>query len=186
MGIPLLFWIILGLLFIFAAVVAVYYLIYKRDLNRALRAGQRKRTAMAPPYQVSLAAALLILAAAVGISYFVGYKTAYDRMEGADLPPSQWEEQQTFYAEIREITGTPEEGNSVTVQGLSVNDINYRGTFSFAVFGETRIEWRGEPLGFEELEAGDTVSITFAGGIQESSPAVIEHVVRIQLLDDAK
>ena len=38
----------------------------------------------------------------------------------------------------------------------------------------------------EELEAGDTVSITFAGGIQESSPAVIEHVVRIQLLDDAK
>ena len=66
-----------------------------------------------------------------------------------------------------------------------MNDRNYRGTFSFAVYGETSIEWHGTPLDFEALEVGDCISITFTGPMTESSPAVLVHVERIQLLDDA-
>ena len=37
MSVPLLFWILLGLALLFAAVVAGYYLLYKRNLDRVLR-----------------------------------------------------------------------------------------------------------------------------------------------------
>ena len=65
-----------------------------------------------------------------------------------------------------------------------MNDINYRGEFSFSVFGETSLEWHNTPLDFSELEAGDIISVTYRGEIQEKSPAVINEVLRIQLLDD--
>ena len=39
---------------------------------------------------------------------------------------------------------------------------------------------------FSELEAGDMISVTYRGEIQETSPAVINEVLRIQLLDDNK
>ncbi len=121
---------------------------------------------------------VLLLSVATVAAWFAGYQTTYRRLEDAGR-------QETFYAEITRITGTPEEGNAVTVQGLAVNDRNYRGTFSFAVYGETSIEWHGTPLDFEALEVGDRISITFTGPVTESSPAALAHVERIQLLDDA-
>lgn len=125
-----------------------------------------------------LLSVLVILAVAV-ISFFVGYKVAYDRSENSlnqneTLP-------QTFYAEIKEINDS-----NILVEGLSVNDYNYRGEFSFQVQDETKLEWRGTQLSVSELEVGDLVAITFMGGITETYPAGIDDVVRIQLLDDEK
>lgn len=88
---------------------------------------------------------------------------------------------QTFYAEIKKINGT-----NLLVDGLDVNDINYRGEFSFKVTGQTKLEWRNTAIDFSELDEGDNISITFEGEIQETYPARINDVVRIQLLDDEK
>lgn len=113
--------------------------------------------------------------AVAGVFYWIGYKTAYDRMERADptLIP------QTFYATISDI-----QGNHFTVTGMDVNDINFRTEFCFSVAEETKITWRYTDISIDNLEIGDSVSITFSGEILETSPGQIQHVDVIQLLDD--
>ena len=121
---------------------------------------------------------LAILVVAV-ISFFVGYKVAYDRVENSfDQNAMDF---QTFYAEIKEVNDT-----NILVEGLPINDYNYRGDFSFQVQAETKLEWRGTELSTSELEVGDCVAITYTGWITETDPAGIDDVVRIQLLDDDK
>lgn len=186
---PFFFLMIAGVILIVAAIIAVYFWIYKRNINRAIKTGNETVHTMAPPFQVVIIILILALIITTFISYFVGYKTAYDRMENAAPPQYTSEEsieQQTFYAEITAISGSVENGNSITVSGLSVNDINYRGEFSFSIFGETLLEWHGKPLDFSELKTGDIISITFSGEIEETSPATINHVIKIQLLNDDK
>ena len=77
-----LFWIILSIIITLLVMITAYFLLYRRRINRALREGGSPRP-LAPPHRVLVLAALVLLAAAVVISYFVGYKTAYDRMENA-------------------------------------------------------------------------------------------------------
>lgn len=180
--------IILGAIIVVAAIVVIYFQLYKRNVNRAIKAGNETAHTMASPFCVLIITAILVLILTTIISYFVGYKTAYDRIENAVTPQYEAEEigPQTFYAEIIAISGTLENGNLVTVKGLSVNDVNYRGEFSFSVFGETSLEWHNTSLEFSELEIGDTISITFSEEIQETSPATISQVLKIQLLDDNK
>lgn len=86
---------------------------------------------------------------------------------------------QTFYAEIKNINGS-----NLLVDGLDVNDINYRGEFSFKVTEETKLEWRNFKIEISDLDEGDNISITFEGEIQETYPDTIRSVIRIQLLDD--
>lgn len=88
---------------------------------------------------------------------------------------------QTFYAEITDVYDT-----GLTVTGLEVNDINFRGDYTVPIAEETELLWRGETLEREDLEKGDTVSITFSGAVLESDPAQLTQVVRIQLLDDER
>ncbi len=118
---------------------------------------------------------VLILAGIGG--YVTGYRTAYNRLEKAQ-PNVQTE---TFYATITDIRD-----NNFSVEGMSVNDINYRGTFDFEVSDETKLVWRGTEMTISEFHIGDSVSITYSGEIQETSPARILDVVKIQLLDDEK
>lgn len=188
MSFPLFFLTILGAIIIFALIVAVYFQVYKKNINRSLQAEKQIMHVMVPPYKVLILAAILVLISTTIAGYFVGYKTAYDRMEnGTPVQDTEtFSIPQTFYAEITAITGSLENGNAVHIRGLAVNDIHFRGDFSFSVFGETIIEWHETPLEFSDLEIGDIISVTFIGEIQETSPAIINHVVRIQLLDDAK
>lgn len=116
-------------------------------------------------------------AAIAGIFYFIGYKTAYDRMENSAPAPAP----QTFYATISGI-----QGNTFTVKGLEVNDINFRGEFEFSVVEETKLTWRYTDISMEELDVGDNIAITFTGGVLETYPGQIRQVDVIQLLDDEK
>ena len=118
----------------------------------------------------------LLLVVAIGF-YLIGYKVAYDRIENAKVD----NDEQTFYATITDINDL-----YFGVQGLAVNEINYRGEFEFAVIEETKMEWRGTELSVSDFDIGDNISITFSGGIQETYPATILGVDRIQLLDDEK
>lgn len=120
------------------------------------------------------------------ISYFVGYKKAYDDYE-RDLDNHKVSFH-TFYATITHIedTGLTIDDTALTVKGLDINDINFRGNFEFIITEATEIEWRNTNIEATELEVGDNISIMFTGGIQETDPAKIEDVLKIQLLDDEK
>ena len=115
--------------------------------------------------------------ALAGVSGWIGYKVASGRVEDA-APAAR---PQTFYATVSDIRD-----NAVTVTGMEVNDINFRGEFCFSVTEETEITWRYTDISLGDLEAGDNVSITFTGEVRETSPAQIQGVEMIQLLDDEK
>ena len=115
--------------------------------------------------------------ALAGVSGWIGYKVASGRVEDA-APAAR---PQTFYATVSDIRD-----NAVTVTGMEVNDINFLGEFCFSVTEETEITWRYTDISLGDLEAGDNVSITFTGEVMETSPAQIQGVEMIQLLDDEK
>lgn len=112
-----------------------------------------------------------------GISFFIGNQSARKQIENlADGGTAE-----TFYAEISD-----RKNNFLRVTGLEINDINFCGDFVFSIDEETKMTWRYTEISVEDLDIGDTVSITFTGEIQETAPAKITHVTQIQLLEDEK
>ena len=80
MACPLFFLIILGAIVVFVVIVAIYLQIYKKNINRALSAGNEATHTMTPPHKVLVLTAILLLIITTIASYFAGYKTAYDRI----------------------------------------------------------------------------------------------------------
>jgi len=119
-------------------------------------------------------------------SYFIGSIITYNKIEN-DLDNHKLN-YQSFYATITNIkdTGFEKEPKLFTVNGLEINDINFRGKFEFIITEATELEWRYTNLNASELEIGDNISIIFTGNIQEKYPAHIEDVLKIQLLDAEK
>lgn len=112
-----------------------------------------------------------------GISFFIGNQSARKQIENlADEGTAE-----TFYAEISD-----RKNNFLRVTGREINDINFRGDFVFSIDEETKMTWRYTEISAEDLDIGDTVSITFTGEIQETAPTKITHVTQIQLLEDEK
>lgn len=125
---------------------------------------------------IAFVVAVLCYSAVLAVAFcFIGYKAACDSMENAAPTAIP----QTFYATISDI-----QGNTLKVTGMDVNDINFRGEFSFSVAEETKITWRYTDISMEDLDVGDSVSITFTGEILETYPVGIQQVVAVQLLDD--
>ena len=114
------------------------------------------------------------------ISYFIGYKKAYDYEKEFKLYYN------TFYATITDIhdTGLTIDDTLLEVKGLEINDINFRGNFRFVITEATEIEWRNTNIETDDLNVGDNISIIFTGSIQETDPAKINDVLKIQLLDE--
>lgn len=118
------------------------------------------------------------------IGLFFGYKIAYNKYHKIDNSSKiiNYDTHQcTFYAKIKNITD-----NIFLVEGLSVNDINFRGEFVFSVTEATQILWQGEKIELSDLGVGNNISITFDGYVLESYPGQINNIYRIQLLDDKK
>ncbi|MCI9124715.1 MAG: DUF3221 domain-containing protein [Lachnospiraceae bacterium] len=115
--------------------------------------------------------------AIAGLFYFFGYRAAYKHMENSGSAQNS----QTFYAAISEI-----QNNRFTVTGLEVNDINFRGRFCFSIAEGTKITWQNTDISQDDLNIGDTVSITFTGEILETDPGQIQQVETVQLLEDEK
>ena len=76
---------------------------------------------------------------------------------------------QTFYA---------------TIADLGDSYMTVRGGFRLSVDEDTEIMWRHTDIGLEDLEPGDHISVTFKGGVEETSPAGLEDVTQILLLED--
>lgn len=129
---------------------------------------------------------IIVILLVVIASYLIGYKKAYNDYELFLNNNDNGVKYQSFYATITDIeeTGLTIDDTALTVKGLDINDINFRGNFKFVITEATEIEWRYTKLDASELEIGDNISIIFTGNIQESEPAKIEDVLKIQLLDD--
>ncbi len=128
---------------------------------------------------IYLISIIICIAIVVSASFYIGYKTAYNRIENSE----KFGRRQTFYATVSDVSST-ETVKGMRVKGIDANDINFRGEFTFLVEKETKIVWRNTYITFEDLDVGDMVSITFYGEILETYPAQISHVEQIQLLDD--
>ena len=48
------------------------------------------------------------------------------------------------------------------------------------------LEWRYTAIDIGDLEVGDRIAVTLKGLIQETSPARIMEVVKVQLLEDER
>lgn len=93
---------------------------------------------------------------------------------------SDSEQSTTFYATVESVDSA-----GLRVKGLEVNDINHRGEFVLSIDENTAVTWRGTPLTTADLAVGNRVSITYDGEVQETYPAGITKVIRIDLLEDS-
>ena len=129
---------------------------------------------------------ILIMILVAVISYFLGSVITYKKLDNS--LNNHKVNYQSFYATITNIedTGLTIDDTLISIKGLEINDINFRGEFEFIITEATEIEWRYTKLEKDELEVGDNVAIIFTGDIEEKEPAHINDVLKIQLLDDKK
>ena len=130
---------------------------------------------------------IIILGAIViiGISYTIGLFIGQKNAPKNDLAIRKEYNAQTFYANIQSIKQYNDGSFHLNVKGLEVNDINYRGNFTFKVDDSRNIVWRGEKIKVSDLKEGSNISITFTDEIIRSiSPSPLEDVVKIQVLDN--
>jgi len=168
---PIYFLALFVILIIFVATVIVYFQVYKRHINRALGATEGKIISMVPPYRVAIVMTIIVLLIGLFISYFAGYANAYKDNE-EDAWVMSHSDIQTFYAEVKEIGE-----NSLVVEGISLNDENYRGEFQYAVWGEVSIYRQDAVIQLSDLSEGDLVSITLL-----TDRTGITNIFKIQLL----
>ena len=121
------------------------------------------------------------------VSFTVGLFIGKMNVVNDDLAISKVVYGQTFYANIESIKQYNDGSFHLNVKGLEINDINYRGNFTFKVDDSIKMTWRGEEVKVTDLKEGSNISITFTDEIiNEISPTLLEEVVKIQILDDER
>jgi hypothetical protein len=68
------------------------------------------------------------------------------------------------------------------VKGLSVNDVNGQGEYSFSLEDDAKLVWRGTEITAADLQVGDNIAITYSGGVLEIYPAQFAKVLQIKKL----
>ena len=127
---------------------------------------------------------LIGLIITICISFVVGLFVGQKNAPKNDLAISKIYGQ-TFYAKIESIKQYNDGSFHLNVKGLEINDINYRGDFTFKVTDSIDMTWQGQKISISDLKEGDIISITFTDEIITSiSPTPLQEVVRVQLLMD--
>ena len=122
----------------------------------------------------------------IGIGFGMGLWIGRQNVVNDDLAFSRIYGQ-TFYATIESIKQYNDGRFHINVKGLEVNDINYRGDFTFTVTDTIEMTWRGEKIDISDLQEGDTISITFTDEIlNDISPTPLNEVVKVQLLEEER
>lgn len=114
---------------------------------------------------------IILVVISIIASGLIGYRIGASNQESIS--------QETFYAKIIEMNG-----QSLLVSGLQINDLNFRGYFTFKISEETDLMWRFEKINSNDFNVGDIISVTFTGEIEESDPAGLVKILKVQLLDD--
>ena len=113
-------------------IIAVYLQIYKRHVNNVLN-NSEYHGRMASPHKVVIVSTIIVLFIGIMVSLFVGYKIAQNYYEGT-MDQFSATDLETYYAEVKEIGE-----NSITVEGISLNEKKYQGEFQYEIGGEVSI-----------------------------------------------
>jgi len=175
MDFPIFLFIVLAVTVLLIVTLAVYVRLYKRNMNKALDKNAGTHAPITPLNKVAIVLTIVILIVCILISYITGYKVAYDTYE-ENLSQTSTFDIQTYFAEVKEVGG-----NTLLVEGISLNDENYRGEFKYDVLEETKLEWHNTPISLSDIDEGDLVSITLV--VDQTGVA---DIFKIQLLDDEK
>lgn len=135
-----------------AIITMVYLQVYKHYVNKAFNSNKAHST-MVPPYKIVIVLTVAVLFLGVFLSLFIGYKVGnaeYDK-NVEELSAFDF---QTFYAEVTEIGE-----HTITLNGISLNEKEYRGKFQYEVWGETSIAHQNKPIALSDLKPGDLISV---------------------------
>ena len=128
---------------------------------------------------------VFIVIAVLIIGLLVGFFVKQSQKSKLDLPILG--EEKAFYATIEKIREDDYGFIHLSVKGLEVNDINYRGAFNFSIKDDTVMTCRGENIDVSDLNVGDTIIVTFDDEIiLDIYPTPLQNVTEIQLVDDEK
>ena len=175
MDFPIFFLIVLAVAALLIVTIAVYLKVYKRNINQTLEANANTHSPMTPPYQVAIVLTIAVLIVGLLISYFAGYKTAYDKCEES-LSQTSTFDIQTFYAEVKAVGD-----HTVSVEGISLNDENDQGAFQYDITEGTKLERENSSISLSDLSEGDLVSVIL---LTDSSG--ITDLFKIQLLENGR
>ena len=81
-----------------------------------------------------------------------------------------------FWANVDDI-----QDDMIFVTGISENDINHRGAYTFVLKPGTKLVEYGTDTAVAELKAGNSVYIHYRGLVLETYPAQIQNVVEIEV-----
>ena len=110
------------------------------------------------------------------LAFLVGFSIGHE--EGRKTQP-ELRYPTTFYATITDVRT-----HSLQVEGLDINQINFRSLYRFSIDEDTQLVWRGTPVELNELRPGLTVLVSFTGKILETYPVGLTEVCRVEVLDD--
>lgn len=126
---------------------------------------------------------IVIIGTSFGVGLFIGKMNVVND----DLAINKVVYGQTFYANIESIKQYNDGSFHLSVKGLEINDINYRGNFTFRVDDSMDITWRGEKIKVSDFKEGSNIAITFTDEVLTAiSPTPLKEVVKIQILDDER
>ena len=146
----------------------LYLKFYKRKINMALNGMTVK--AMPSPLHIAVIFLIVFLICMVFISFVCGFGLAYRSFENEEGQIDVT----AFYAEIVNI-----DESHITVEGIPLNEKNYRGEFTFELHESIIIEWHGQQIAPTDLCEGDMVAIILIQDI-----VGVEDIFKIQLLND--
>ena len=152
----------------FIAACGLYLKFYKRKINMALNGMTVK--AIPAPLHIAVIFLIVFLICMVFISFVCGFGVAYRSFENEEGQIDVT----AFYAEIVSI-----DESHITVEGISLNEKDYRGEFTLELHESIIIEWHGQQIAPTDLCEGDMVAIILIQDI-----GGIEDIFKIQLLDD--
>ena len=152
----------------FIAACGLYLKFYKRKINMALNGMTVK--AIPAPLHIAVIFLIVFLICMVFISFVCGFGVAYRSFENEEGQIDVT----AFYAEIVSI-----DESHITVEGISLNEKDYRGEFTLELHESIIIEWHGQQIAPTDLYEGDLVAIILIQDI-----GGIEDIFKIQLLDD--
>ena len=110
------------------------------------------------------------------LAFFAGFSIGHE--EGRKTQPA------VHYPTIFYATITDVRTQGLEVEGLDINQINYRSLYRFSISDDTQLVWRGTPVELNELRPGLTVTVSFTGKMLETYPVGLTEVCRVEILDD--
>ena len=165
---PLFLILTVALSVILIAACGLYLKFYKSKINMALNGTPVK--ALPAPLHIAVIFLIVFLICMVLVSFIGGFSLAYRSFENEEGQIDVT----AFYAEIVTI-----DESHITVEGIPLNEKNYRGKFTFELHESVIVEWHGQRITPAELQKGDPITVilvTDVGGVED--------IFKIQLLKD--